>query len=73
MAIPERAVSFKDIAADVSAFSGTAYVDLLGITGPCACPSAVTCGDTACLNDIACGSGYCIDGFCIDACGRCTP
>ena len=39
MAIPSRAISFKDIAAAVSAFVGTAYADLDGITGPCACPS----------------------------------
>ncbi len=72
-ALPTRPVDFKDIAADVSAFTGTAYADLNGISGPCACPSAVTCRATACANDTQCSSGYCIDGFCTDACGRCSP
>jgi len=73
VALADRLIDFKDIAADVSAFVGTAYPDMPGITGPCACPSSVTCGATACANDAACGGGYCIDGFCTDACGRCTP
>jgi len=73
VAIPDRPIDFKDIAADVSAFVGTAYADVSGIEGPCACPPTVTCGVTSCSSDLACGSGFCIDGFCTDACGRCTP
>jgi len=71
--LPMRSVDFRDISAAVSAFVGEAYADLNGITGPCTCPSAVTCGATSCTGDLDCGAGFCIDGFCTDACGRCTP
>ncbi len=71
--IPSRQVDFKDIAAGVAAFVGTAYFDMPGFTGPCACPSTVTCRAAACVNDLACPGGFCIDDFCTDACGRCTP
>jgi len=72
-ALPMRPVDFKDIAADVAAFVGTSYKNAIAAVGPCPCPSSVTCGATACLSDNACDGGYCIDGFCTDACGRCTP
>jgi len=69
---PNRPIDFKDIAADVAAFVGTAtYADIND--GPCTCPSVVTCGMTACGSDLACSGGLCVDGFCADACGRCTP
>ncbi len=72
---PDRALDFKDIAADVTAFVGTpTYAE--SNDGPCACPSTVTCGVTACANDLGCvgfGDGLCVNGFCTDACGRCTP
>jgi len=71
--LPDRPVNFKDIAASVSAFTNVAYADAIGITGPCTCPPSVTCDATACATDIECSGGYCIDGFCRDACGRCTP
>ena len=70
---PDRPVNFKDIAAAVEAFVGTPFAEVNDITGPCACPSSVACGATACANDAQCPSGYCIDGFCTDACGRCRP
>ncbi len=70
---PNRTVDFRDIAADVRAFVGEAYVEGDGITGPCPCPSAVTCSATACGNDLDCVDGFCVDGFCTDACGRCSP
>jgi len=70
--LPDRAVSFRDISGTVSAFLGTAYENLGDVTGPCTCPSAVTCGATACGSDLECGTGFCIDGFCTDACGRCS-
>ncbi len=72
-ALPARAVDFKDIAAAVSAFIGTAYADPPRISGPCTCPSPVFCSVTNCVDDTDCGAGYCVDGFCTDACGRCTP
>jgi len=68
-AIPARAVDFKDIAASVTAFLNEPYP----YSGPCACPSTVTCGATACTTDLNCAPGFCIDDFCTDACGRCTP
>ena len=46
-----------------------------GIHG-CVCPPAVTCGVTPYVNDLGCvgfGDGLCVDGFCADKCGRCTP
>jgi len=70
---PDRTIDFKDIAADVSAFAGTAYADLDAVSGPCVCPSSVNCGVTACVNDLQCAGGYCVAGFCTDACGRCAP
>jgi len=71
--LPDRAVSFKDIAADVAAFVGSSYVDSIGAFGPCTCPSSVTCGATPCGSDTTCAPGYCIEGFCTDPCGRCSP
>jgi len=71
--LPERAVNFKDIAADVTAFLGTPFVDLHEITGPCTCPSGAVCGATPCASDTECSGGFCIEGFCTDACGRCSP
>ena len=71
--LPSRAINFKDIAATTSAFIGTAYVDTVPNAGPCTCPSGVTCGATVCANDLECGAGFCIDGSCTDACGRCRP
>ena len=70
---PQRPIDFKDIAADVSAFVGAAYENLNGMFGPCTCPSTVTCGATGCTNDTQCPGGFCIDDFCTDACGRCSP
>ena len=34
---------------------------------------SVTCGAAPCTNGLQCGTGLCIDGFCTDACGRCSP
>jgi hypothetical protein len=68
---PDRPIDFKDIAADVEAFLGTPYYTME--PGPCACPSSVTCGATACSTDLQCGGGLCVGGSCADACGRCTP
>jgi len=70
---PDRSLNFKDIAADVAAFVGTSYPNDPETIGPCACPSSVTCGATPCVNDNVCGQGFCIGGFCMDPCGRCSP
>jgi len=70
---PMDPVNFKDIAAAVSAFLGAPFDELLGITGPCDCPSSVTCGATACQTHADCGAGLCIEQWCRDACGRCAP
>jgi len=70
---PLNQLNFKDISSDVAAFLGGAYSDPVGITGPCTCPSLVTCAATACTSDFVCGGGFCLGGFCTDACGRCTP
>ncbi len=72
-ALPDRHIDFKDIAANVAAFVANPYSNYGGITGPCLCPSTVTCGATACVSDVACSGGYCIDNFCTDECGRCAP
>lgn len=68
---PLRPIDFADIADAVSSFLGTSYSSLY--SGPCTCPSTVTCGATACASDTACAPGFCIGGFCTDACGRCAP
>jgi len=70
---PDRPIDFKDIAADVQAFVGASYATVVNSIGPCICPSAVLCGVAACSEDTQCGSGFCIGGFCTDACGRCSP
>jgi len=71
--LPDRPVNFKDIAAVVTAFLGTPYVDSINDAGPCTCPSSITCGAIPCADDRACAPGFCIGGFCMDKCGRCTP
>jgi len=71
--LPDRAVDFRDIAAVVNAFLGTSYVNSIDNAESCTCPSSVTCGATACADDRVCAPGFCIDGFCTDKCGRCTP
>jgi len=68
---PERAIDFRDISADVAAFVGTSYPS--ANFGPCTCPSSVICRMTACTNDLQCGTGLCVNCFCGDECGRCTP
>ena len=68
---PDRPVDFKDIATAVEAFLNTSYRVIH--SGPCDCPSAVLCGNTPCADDTHCTGGFCIDGFCRDACGRCQP
>jgi len=71
---PERPIDFKDIAADVQAFVGTPYASTCH--GPCPCPPTVTCGATECTSDAGCvgfGDGMCINGSCMDPCGRCQP
>lgn len=74
IALPARPVDFNDISSDVDAFLGTAFGDMDFVDGPCTCPSTVTCGVTACASDTQCaGGGFCIDGYCTDACGRCSP
>ena len=73
VAFPGRPADFKNIAVDVAAFAGTANAEMEWVKGPCTCPSSVTCGATACANDTECGDGSCLDSFCTDACGRCTP
>jgi len=66
---PDDAIDFHDIAAAVSGFIGNPYP----YVGPCTCPSTVTCNTVACIDDSPCGGGFCLDGFCTDPCGRCTP
>ncbi len=64
---------FKDISNAVNSFLGIPYAGMLFVTGPCTCPSGVTCAAIACGADSDCGGGYCLGGFCTDACGRCAP
>jgi len=66
---PGRPVDFHDISFDVSAFLGEPYP----FSGPCTCPSVVSCGALSCTSDSTCGEGFCINGFCTDACARCAP
>ncbi len=47
---PLRAIDFKDIASDVTAFVGNPKYWVFH-HGPCPCPSSVPCGATACTND----------------------
>ncbi len=71
---PTVGIDFKDISRDVGSFLGGDFETALGITGFCTCPSSVTCGAVACTADNQCGAGeLCIDGGCVDGCGRCTP
>ncbi len=61
-------VDFKDISDLVQAFLGQSY----HYEGPCVCPSAIICGETACLSDLDCFGGVCFEGFCRDVCARCA-
>lgn len=70
---PGHEVDFKDISAEVSAFLGVAYADDVAIVGPCTCPSLVTCGATPCSANSHCQGRLCVNGSCMDACGRCSP
>ena len=70
---PSGAINFNDISFDVKAFQGNEYAAGATVVGPCTCPSSVTCGATACLNDFGCAEGPCLGGFCTDACSRCAP
>jgi len=71
---PDRPVDFKDVADSVSAFLGSRYADVRPDATACPCPSDVTCSTTACGGDGDCAGGFCLEGFCTDACGRCaTP
>lgn len=65
-------IDFNTISATVDAFLGVSYADEAGVTGPCTCPSTITCG-TACTSNAQCSGGVCFNGECADACGRCTP
>ena len=47
---------FNDVAAVVQKFVATAFADMPGMTGPCACPSSVTCGAMVCVSDLVCAS-----------------
>jgi len=55
---PNTDVGGQEIGETVNAFKGLAY----SFSGPCACPSAVTCGATACssTNTAPCGAGLCV-------------
>ncbi len=49
-------VSALDVVQCVDAFKGFAYP----FSGPCVCPSTVTCNATACSNPTPCGGGTCV-------------
>ncbi len=49
-------VNALDILAGVNAFKRLAYP----FTGPCVCPSTVTCGTTPCNTSAPCGGGMCV-------------
>jgi len=49
-------VSGLDISAAVDAFKGLAYP----YSGPCACPSSVTCNATPCATPASCSAGLCV-------------
>ena len=49
-------VSGLDISAAVDAFKGLAFP----YSGPCPCPSSVTCNATACASAASCSGGLCV-------------
>ncbi len=65
---PVANVNVLDVANSVDAVKEKPYP----FSGPCPCPSVVTCGAISCDDDSDCAGGLCVGGFCIDACGRCT-
>ncbi len=73
LVFPDRSLTFKDINAVVQSFLGLSFSSLTTVSGPCVCPSVVTCDATPCTTDVPCGDGFCINGGCTDACGRCEP
>jgi len=50
--LPDWPISFREIAAAVSAFTGKTYAQTVPNAGPRACPSTVICGATPCTADI---------------------
>ncbi len=75
LVVPLNAMNYKDISHVVSSFLGiSTYATAFTTTGLCTCPSSVTCGTTACVLDRDCvGDQLCLEGFCVDRCGRCSP
>lgn len=53
---PHEDVNALDIVAVVDNFRGWEF----RFSGPCACPSSVTCNSTACASDATCGGGKCV-------------
>jgi hypothetical protein len=49
-------INALDIATVADAFLGFAYP----FSGPCVCPSAVTCGSTSCTSPTVCAGGMCV-------------
>ncbi len=72
---PANPVSFRDINAVIQSFLGfDSYLEIVPDAQTCTCPSAVTCGTEPCTFDASCaGDNICIDNFCMDPCGRCSP
>jgi len=62
-----------ELNADVNALDIVAVVDGVkfgkyGFSGPCTCPSAVTCGITSCTSDTICASTYGAESTCVKTC-----
>jgi hypothetical protein len=73
---PQENVNVIDIAYVVDAVKEKPwYETILGVqSGPCTCPSSVTCG-TPCVTNVDCApDGLCgAGGTCVDPCNRCSP
>jgi hypothetical protein len=59
-------LSALDIVAAVDAFKGLAYAE----SGPCPCPSTVTCGSTSCASPTPCTTAFGAGATCVQTCAH---
>ena len=65
--------NLPELNADLSAMDIVAVVDAVkqfayAFGGPCACPSAVTCGSTTCTSPTPCVTAYGSGSLCVKTC-----
>jgi len=72
-AIAQLQPNLPELNADINALDIVAVVDAVkefayAFGGPCACPSAVTCGSTACTSATPCVTAFGAGSLCVKTC-----